>query len=273
MALSINTNVASLAAQRSLGSSNSALETSFERLATGKRINSASDDAAGLAVAQRMTSRINGSEQGIRNVNDGISVTSIAEGALDEVTSLLQRMRDLAVQAANGSMSTDDKTALNNEATQLKTAIDNVAGSAKFGSVALLGATYTTNGFVVHYGADTADTFSFTIGPINQTALTMASVTLTGTFAAGSISTIDTALKAVSDKRAALGGVQARLEATARNLANVNENMQAARSRIEDTDYAAETANLTKNQILQQASTSILAQANQQPQSVLALLQ
>lgn len=272
MALSINTNVASLAAQRSLGSSNSALETSFERLATGKRINSASDDAAGLAVAQRMTSRINGSEQGIRNVNDGISVTSIAEGALDEVTSLLQRMRDLAVQAANGSMSTDDKTALNNEATQLKTAIDNVAGSAKFGSVALLGATYTTNGFVVHYGADTADTFSFTIGSIDQTALSITALTLTNGAVAG-ISTIDAALKTVSDQRAALGGVQARLEATARNLANVSENMQAARSRIEDTDYAAETANLTKNQILQQASTSILAQANQQPQSVLALLQ
>jgi flagellin len=275
MPLSVNTNIASLTAQRSLLNSQSTLETAFERLSTGKRINSAVDDAAGLAISQTLTSKVNGLNQAVRNTNDGISVVQIAEGALDEVTSILQRMRDLAVQAANDSLSTTERGYLQTEQGKLADALDDVAGAAKFGSTALLDGSFTAKSFQI--GADNGDTLSFSIDGISTGALTVSSsgdVSLsTAGLASTAISTIDAALGAVASDRATLGAIQSQLESTVRNLANVAENTAAARSRILDTDYAAETANLTKAQILQQASTAILAQANAQPQSVLSLLQ
>jgi flagellin len=275
MPLSVNTNIASLTAQRSLSNSQSTLETAFERLSTGKRINSAVDDAAGLAISQTLTSKFNGLNQAVRNTNDGISVVQIAEGALDEVTSILQRMRDLAVQAANDSLSTTERGYLQTEQGKLADALDDVAGAAKFGSTALLSGSFNAKSFQM--GADNGDTLSFSIDGISTGALSVSSsgdVSLsTAALASTAISTIDAALGAVASDRATLGAIQSQLESTVRNLANVAENTAAARSRILDTDYAAETANLTKAQILQQASTAILAQANAQPQSVLSLLQ
>lgn len=275
MPLSVNTNIASLTAQRSLSNSQSTLETAFERLSTGKRINSAVDDAAGLAISQTLTSKVNGLNQAIRNANDGTSVVQIAEGALDEVTTILQRMRDLAVQAANDSLSTTERGYLQTEQGKLADALDDVAGAAKFGTTALLDGNYQTKVFQI--GADAGDTLTVTIDGISTGALSVSSsgdVSLsTAALASTAISTIDTALGLVASDRATLGAIQSQLESTVRNLSNVAENTAAARGRILDTDYAAETANLTKSQILQQASTAILAQANAQPQSVLALLQ
>ena len=275
MPLSVNTNIASLTAQRSLSNSQSTLETAFERLSTGNRINSAVDDAAGLAISQTLTSKVNGLNQAVRNTNDGISVVQIAEGALDEVTSILQRMRDLAVQAANDSLSTTERGYLQTEQGKLADALDDVAGAAKFGSTALLSGSFNAKSFQI--GADNGDTLSFSIDGISTGSLSVSSsgdVSLsTAGLASTAISTIDAALGIVASDRATLGAIQSQLESTVRNLANVAENTAAARSRILDTDYAAETANLTKAQILQQASTAILAQANAQPQSVLSLLQ
>ena len=274
MPLSVNTNIASLSAQRALSNSQGTLETAFERLSTGKRINSAVDDAAGLAISTTLGSRVSGINQAIRNTNDGISVVQIAEGALDEVTNILQRMRDIAVQAANDSLGSNERTYLDTEQSNLASALDDVAGAARFGSTALLGGAFSAKSFQI--GAEDGDTLSITIDQISASTLTVAAGNITLTSAAlasDAIAAIDTALNTVAADRAGLGAVQSQLESTVRNLANVAENTAAAQSRIVDTDYAAETANLTKAQILQQASTAILAQANAQPQAVLALLQ
>ena len=277
MPLSVNTNIASLTAQRSLSGSQSTLETAFERLSTGKRINSAADDAAGLAISQTLTSKVNGLNQAVRNANDGISVVQIAEGALDEVTTILQRMRDLAVQAANDSLSSTERGYLDSEVDKLQDALNDVAGAAKFGSTSLLSGSFGGSGKTFQVGADAGDTMTIVINTVDAGVLTVedTDITLDGTSgqAQTAITTIDAALAQVASDRASLGAVQSQLESTVRNLANVAENTAAARSRIWDTDYAAETANLTKAQILQQASTAILAQANAQPQSVLSLLQ
>jgi flagellin len=387
MPLSINTNIASMTAQRSFLNSNAALETSFERLSTGKRVNSAVDDAAGLAIGKDLESRVNGLNQAIRNVNDGISMVQIAEGAYDEVTSILQRMRDLAVQAASDGVSSTERGYLDTEASKLATTIGAVIDQAQFNGTDLVADSSNTSK-TVQSGADAGDTtaLSFTamtetilkvqdamidlsgttsqaevvnfknistqttdgtgngvytlnLGGVEYTTGTVAAatdstgmktaldtatdnqgnlVTTVGTFgvvaneliftytragnqqdtftisathtgfdnanlvettsdgnsqASDAISVIDDALAYVASERAALGATQAQLEATVRNLANVAENTAAATGRIMDTDYAAETANLTKAQILQQAATSILAQANAQPQAVLSLLQ
>ena len=275
MPLSVNTNIASLSAQRALSSSQGTLETAFERLSTGKRINSAVDDAAGLAISTTLGSRVSGINQAIRNTNDGISVVQIAEGSLDEVTNILQRMRDIAVQAANDSLGSNERTYLDTEQSNLASALDDVAGAAKFGTTALLGGGFSS-GKTFQIGAEDGDTLSISIDTISAATLTVGagSITLTSAaLASDAIAAIDTALDAVAADRAGLGAIQSQLESTVRNLANVAENTAAAQSRIVDTDYAAETANLTKAQILQQASTAILAQANAQPQAVLALLQ
>ena len=390
MPLSINTNVASLTAQRAMLNTNQALETSFERLSTGKRINSASDDAAGLSIGISMSSDVRGMNQAIRNTNDGISMVQIAEGALDEATTILQRMRDLAVQSSNASMGTNEIAYLNAEHDKLAAAMDDVLGAAKFNGTSLIGSSDTGN--VLQVGAGTTDLLTVTIAGANASALgvsagaitfgsnvtgvaevvfigvdtfsasdgdtftltvdgvdfahtavgadvttlaevaadlnaataggstlgqmdtaysvsatvggllvtaqqvgvasnTAVSFAATGApFAIGdvqvvtegtntvsgstaAITAIDSALDTIASNRASLGASQSQLESTVRNLANVAENTSAAVGRIMDTDYAAETANLTKAQILQQAATSILAQANAQPQSVLSLLQ
>jgi flagellin len=384
MPLSINTNIASMTAQRSFINSNASLEQSFERLSTGKRVNSAVDDAAGLAIGKDLESRVSGLNQAIRNVNDGISMVQIAEGSLDEVTSILQRMRDLAVQAANGSLSSTEQQYLDDEMDKLQSSIDDVVNQAKFSDLDLI----DSNGqsFTIQSGADASDTmtistaamsstilkvldadidltgststaaddttidttngsgtalavttaskvftlsvdgaeYSFTqpsssatidtaiaglnavltaanvditltkngsdadqidvsttVGQMGVITLSDGTTTVTGTAgsskgidnANSAIGTIDRALATVAAERAALGATQSQLESTVRNLSNVAENTSAAAGRIMDTDYAAETANLTKAQILQQAATSILAQANAQPQAVLSLLQ
>ena len=384
MPLSINTNIASLTAQRAMLNSNSALETSFERLSTGKRINSASDDAAGLAIGKDLESRVSGLNQAIRNVNDGISMVQIAEGALDEVTSILQRMRDLSVQAANGSLSATEQGYLDVEHSKLATTLGSVIDQSQFNGTDLVSDSAATP-ITIQSGASASDTTALSFAAMTETLLgvnatqidmtgaTAAKFTLSGvtvatggmkyqltvndityasssgydaaslnalatshlasanfvdssgnrldalyniseatgvitveakavgdhgsisalTFVAGDSATagfvagtaevvkaggtgigmFDAALATVASERATLGATQAQLESTVRNLANVAENTSAAAGRIMDTDYAAETANLTKAQILQQAATSILAQANAQPQSVLSLLQ
>lgn len=395
MPLSINTNVASLTAQRSMLNTNQALETSFERLSTGKRVNSSVDDAAGLAIGKKMESQVSGLNQAIRNTNDGISMVQIAEGALDEATTILQRMRDIAVQSNNASMGTNEITYLQAEHDKLAAALDDVLGAAKFNGTSLIGS--SDAGKVLQVGAGTTDLLTVTIAGANASTLGVSSgaISLGSTVTAGTaevvfigidnftetagdtihitigsntfnhtvavggdvadiselvtalnnatitggtdtmgdlaadyavsatvggilitaadvgalsdtnvslalgagdtafdigavqvvtqgvdqvagstaaITAIDSALDQVASNRASLGASQSQLESTVRNLANVAENTAAAVGRIMDTDYAAETANLTKAQILQQAATSILAQANSQPQSVLALL-
>ena len=275
MPLSINTNVASMAAQRSFMNSNAALETAFERLSSGKRINSAYDDAAGLAIGKNLESRVSGLNQAIRNTNDGISMVQIAEGAMDEATTILQRMRDLAVQAANDSLGTAERGYLETETDKLIAALDKAFDQATFNGIDILD---TDAAVLVTFqvGADNGDTLAVTFDTIHSSILTVEDSDInvsSHTWAAASIDLIDTALGVVYSDRAGLGAVQAQMESTVRNLANVAENTAAATGRIMDTDYAAETANLTKAQILQQAATSILAQANAQPQSVLSLLQ
>ena len=279
MPLSINTNIASLTAQRSFLNSNAALETAFERLSTGKRINTSSDDAAGLAIATDLNSRVSGLNQAVRNVNDGISMVQIVEGAYDEVTTILQRMRDMAVQANNGSLTSTEVGYLNTEHTKLVSALDNLTKAqmdqAKFSNKDLVNANAASGTVVIQTGSGTADTTTITLHHANTNSasgLGVSSSTLMST-ASTALSTIDTALSRVASVRAVLGAEQSQLESTVRNLSNVAENTAAAAGRIMDTDYAAETANLTKAQILQQAATSVLAQANAQPQSVLALLQ
>ncbi|MDA8814898.1 flagellin [Luminiphilus sp.] len=387
MPLSISTNIASMTAQRSFLNSNADLETAFERLSTGKRINSSTDDAAGLAIGKGLESRVSGLNQAIRNVNDGISMVQIAEGTLDEVTTILQRMRDLAVQGANDSLGTTERGYLDTEHSKLAEALGKALDQAKFNDTDLIGDSSSTTA-VLQSGSDAGDTTSIEISALSEASLNVAAsnidmtgatnaqfevtaplgsaagsgkytVTVNGvtyesdaadvtatsagdlitefntsdftstdgnstrldsvfdieqgatsadikftakttgdfgatlvidmsggsnaTFSAGTtsvtkaggtgISVIDAALSTVATQRATLGATQAQLESTVRNLANVAENTSAAAGRIMDTDYAAETANLTKAQILQQAATSVLAQANAQPEGILSLLQ
>jgi len=274
MPLSINTNIASLSAQRSFLNSSQGLETSYERLASGKRINSARDDAAGLGVATNLESRVSGLNQAVRNTNDGISMVQIAEGAMAEVTSILQRMRDLAVQAANSSVGSTERGFLDNEKDQLVAALDSALSQANFNGTALITGASVSLTFQV--GADETDQLTFQINTMTSGSLTVAGTGADMTTiaeASQAIVNIDNALNAVALARASLGAVQSQLESTVRNLSNVAENTAAAAGRIMDTDYAAETANLTKAQILQQAATSVLAQANAQPQNILSLLQ
>ena len=277
MPLSISTNVASMAAQRSFFNSNRALETSFERLATGQRVNSAVDDAAGLAIGKDLQSRVSGLNQAIRNTNDAISMVQIAEGAMDEATNILHRMRDLAVQGASDTLATAERDFLEAESNKLITAFDNIMSGTKWNGALLFGTTQDETK-TIQIGADDGDTLTVTF---NDTSLDSSGYNITDARmefddqAEGSdtISFVDAALSALATDRAQLGATQTQLESTVRNLANVAENTAAAAGRIMDTDYAAETANLTKAQILQQAATSILAQANAQPQAVLSLLQ
>lgn len=395
MALTVNTNIASLNTQRNLNTSSRALDVSLQRLSTGSRINSAKDDAAGLQIANRLSSQINGLGVSVKNSNDGISMAQTAEGALQQSTSILQRMRDLALQSANGSNSSEERKALNSEVTELKKELDRISNTTSFGGKKLLDGTFGTTTFQV--GSAANETISVKIDEMSTSSLeaTFSSGAMTGlptatatasgaiaisvtmaggqartfsaTFAegataeeqiqalatvindanigvgafvneagdgidlvtsltsgsaagniqslsfasgadvasavtaAGSAATqalsevsadnkvkdidlntvkgaqeaviiIDQAIQSIDAQRADLGAVQNRFENTISNLQNISENVSAARGRIQDTDFAAETANLTKNQILQQAGTSILAQANQLPQAVLSLL-
>ena len=276
MSMYINTNVSSLNAQRNLMNSSKSLDTAYTRLASGLRINSAKDDAAGLQISNRMTAQINGLDQGNRNANDGISLAQTAEGAMDEVSGMLQRIRTLAQQSANGTNSSDDRTALQEEVTQLTKEIDRISKDTTFAGTKLFDNTGEANKFDFQVGPDgTSETISFELGKIDTETLggsATLDIKTDATAARGVMGTVDKMMKAVDSKRAELGAVQNRLDSTVRNQSNISENVSAARSRIRDADFATETANMTKQNILQQAASSILAQANQRPQSALSLL-
>ena len=275
MSLYVSTNVSSLNAQRQLFTSNLHLSTAFERLSSGFRINSAKDDAAGLQISDRITSQIMGLDQAVRNANDGISLAQVAEGAMQEITTALQRIRVLAIQAQNGINTSADSLALQKEVSALKLEISRIAATSQFAGGDILTGTFST-AFLV--GAQAGQFISFNLsrtGGYGFSGLTNGSnaSVLTAAQASATLPIIDSAISAIDAKRADLGAVQNRFQSTIRNLSNISENASAARSRIRDTDFATETAELTRWQIIQQASTTVLSQANQRPQAALQLLQ
>ena len=317
MALFVNTNTSSLNAQRMLANSTNSLDTSYKRLASGLRINSAKDDAAGLQISNRLTSQINGLEQGNRNAQDGISYAQTAEGAMDEVTSMFQRIRTLALQSANGTNSQADRDALQQEVTQLCSEIDRISTDTTFAGEKILNGekaykndltedtakTLKSKSISFQVGADANQTIGVDLssdstkkGGFDMCSLAVAITTKAAgidtdttkflkangnsltfdissqTTAQNTLANIDKFIEKVDGKRAELGAVQNRLESTIRNQSNVKENVSDARSRIRDTDFASETANMTQQSIIQQASQSILSQANQRPQMALSLL-
>ena len=286
MALFVNTNTSSINAQRNLNKSTNALSSSYTKLASGSRINSAKDDAAGLQIANRMTSQINGLTQGNRNANDGISLCQTAEGALDEVTNMLQRMRTLAVQSANGTNSTAERTALNEEADLLQAEIARIGTDTSFGGTLKLFAASgnsaslasLTGGVDFQVGSHANQTInvgfksmSTLLGGVTPGSMSGVDLT-TAANSQSAITNLDTMIAAVDSYRATLGATQNRLESTISNQENVIENVSDARSRIKDVDYASETAKMAQQQILQQASTAMLSQANQKNSIALNLL-
>ncbi|MBV4490547.1 MULTISPECIES: flagellin domain-containing protein [Pseudomonas] len=283
MALTVNTNTTSLGVQKNLNRASDALSTSMTRLSSGLKINSAKDDAAGLQIATRMTSQIRGQTMAIKNANDGISIAQTAEGAMQEQTNILQRMRELAVQSRNDSNSTKDREALNKEFAQMSDELSRIAKSTQLNGKNLLDGTAGVLTFQVgsNSGANNQISISLDSGFDAQTlSVDSASIAITGSTSAeaeasmnAALDAIDAALQTINTTRADLGASQNRLTSTVNNLQNINENAEAARGRVQDTDFAAETAQLTKQQTLQQASTSVLAQANQLPSAVLKLLQ
>ncbi|MCW5666114.1 MAG: flagellin FliC [Piscinibacter sp.] len=266
MPMTINTNVASLNAQRNSTSSQVSLNTSLQRLSSGLRINSSKDDAAGLAIADRMNAQIRGINVAVRNANDGISLAQTAEGALSTVTDVLQRMRELAVQAQNGSNGTSDRTNLDTEYQQLSQEITRIANQTKFNGTAIVGSGAGANVFQV--GANNGDTLTITTSQVSTVAGDLTSVANAST----AVSAIDTALDTITTSRAVYGAAMNRFQFAIQNLQITGENQSAARGRIMDADFAQETANLSRAQILQQAGTAMVAQANQLPQQVLSLL-
>ena len=279
----INTNIGSMKAANASTQASKALGTAMERLSTGKRINSAKDDAAGLAIATSMTSQVRGMNQGIRNANDGISMAQTAEGALNEVTNMMQRMRELSVQSANGTYQASDLTNIENEQNALADQIQKVLVNTKFNGVQLFDGTAgaESDGKInVQAGADAADAISLDLGSDLKVETGIAAIITFGTdpatdpatAAGGTLADYDTALGEISSRRATLGAAQNRLESAVNGLSSNITNLSDARSRIEDTDYSAETTALAKAQILSQASGAMLAQANQSQQNVLSLL-
>jgi len=279
MGMTINTNVLSINAQRNAATNNNSLATSLQRLSSGLRVNSAKDDAAGLAIASRMDAQARGMNVAVRNANDGISLVQTAESGMAVIGDMLQRMRELAVQASNGTNTCADLSALNSEYTQLGTEIERTLGAVEFNGTNLLSATAD---FTFQIGANSGQTAS-----ISATSIGIATGDLSGVFGAGAASAlnttaaennsaaltaIDLAISAISTARAEMGAIQNRFNYTISFLQAASENQQAARGRIMDADFAQETANLSRAQILQQAGTAMVAQANQLPQGVLALL-
>jgi len=283
MALTVNTNVTSLNVQKNLNRATDALSTSMARLSSGLKINSAKDDAAGLQIATRMAAQIRGGNQAVQNANDGISVAQTAEGALQASTDILQRMRELAVKARNGTNGTADQTATNAEFAQMSDEITRISAATNLNGKNLLDGSAGTVTLQVGANTGSANHIDLVLsGKFDAASLSVGSgtVVLTGATSAAAASNIDNAITAIdaaianiNATRAALGASQNRLTSTISNLQNITENTTAAQGRVQDTDFAAETANLTKQQTLQQASTSVLAQANQLPSAVLKLLQ
>ena len=270
----INTNIGALKAANASASANKALGSAMERLSTGKRINSAKDDAAGLAIASSMTSQIRGMNQGIRNANDGISLASTAEGSLNEVSNMLQRVRELSVQSSSGTYQDTDRTNLQAEVDELTAQIDQTITNSEFNGVKLFDGTVTS--VTIQAGANAADTDDLTMADLTTLAASggaAASYDISTSGAASTtITSLDTELESISTARATLGAGQSRLESAVNTLTNNVTNLADARSRIEDADYSAETTALAKAQVLSQASTAMLSQANQSQQNVLSLL-
>lgn len=279
MAIIVNSNLASLNAQRNLESSQSSLNQSLQRLSSGLRINSAKDDAAGLFIAEQLTRDIRGTNQAVRNASDGISLGQTAEGALSEIGNNLQRIRELAVQSANAT--TGNRAGIQAEVDQLTQEISRIIQTTEFAGNSLLNAASGSDTLTFQVGASGTASNQLTISTVSMTGIAgyAAGLTATGTInvsdaanASAALSALSTALDTVNQSRATYGALQNRFEAVISNLQNYAENLTAARSRIQDADFAAETANLTRSQILQQAGVSILAQANTLPQTALSLL-
>ena len=282
MTLEINTNISSLNAQRNLNASQGSLQTSMQRLSSGLRVNSAKDDAAGLAIAERMNAQVRGMNVAVRNANDGISMSQTADGALSQVGNALQRMRELAVQARNSTNSSSDKDSLNKEFAQLQAEIGRVLGGTTFNGKHILGADATSLTFQIGANTTVDDTITITTSNMTSdpsiTAITSTTTALIDHSAtAGAIGTvidnIDKALDNINDTRATFGATESRFDAIITNLQVGVENQSAARSRIMDADFAAETANMSRANVMQQAGTAMVAQANQLPNQVLKLLQ
>ena len=266
MSMSINTNVVSLNAQRNLSMNQSSLATSMQRLSSGLRVNTAKDDAAGLAIADRMNAQVRGINVAVRTANDGISMAQTAEGALATVTDALQRMRELAVQSQNGTNGTGDRANLDAEYQQLSGEITRLASQTKFNGVAIVGASAGATVFQV--GANNGDTLTIT----TATVTTVAGDLTTAATASTAVAALDTALDTITTSRANYGAAISRFGLAIQNLQSTGENQAAARGRIMDADFATETSNLSRAQILQQAGSAMVAQANQLPNQVMALL-
>ncbi|MBM4060575.1 MAG: flagellin FliC [Planctomycetes bacterium] len=274
MGLRVNTNSASINAQRNLASVTERLSGNFRRLSTGLRISTAADDAAGLAISERLRSQVRSLDQAKRNANDGISLVQTAEGALNEVSSILTRLRELAIQASNGAVSNADKETLDEEFQSLVNEVNRIGRSTEFSGIKLLDGSSSSVSFQVGFGTTAGiDTIAVSLSPALSTTLSLQSLDIgSGGATTTAITSIDTAINTISSLRGSLGAIQNRLGSTINNLAITVENLSAAESRIRDVDVAYETAQLTRNSILQQASISVLSQANTLPQSALRLL-
>ncbi|AYC28947.1 flagellin Hag [Paenisporosarcina cavernae] len=268
----IQHNISALNTHRNLAANSSQASKNLEKLSSGFRINRAGDDAAGLAISEKMRGQIRGLDMANKNAQDGISLIQTAEGALNETHSILQRMRELAVQSANDTNTTSDRAELQKEITALVSEIDRISNDTEFNTQSLLDGTFT--GKSIHIGANTGQVLTLSFGAMNASALSISAVSVsTQADADGAISSIDAAISQVSAERSSMGAIQNRLEHTINNLGATSENLTAAESRIRDVDMAKEMMSFTKNNILMQAAQSMLAQANQQPQGVLQLLQ
>ena len=274
MGLRVNTNIASINAQRNLAAVNQRLGRNFQHLSTGLRIATAADDSAGLAISERLRAQIRSLAQAERNANDGVSLVQTGEGALNEVSNILVRLRELAVQASNGTVSNDDKDTLQEEFSALRSEINRIAKSTEFNGIKLLDGSTTTMSFQVGIGTDSSiNQISVSLSPALSTSLGLSTVNIGSTGDTSfAITQVDSAINTVSQLRGDFGAVQNRLNSTIANLGSARENLSAAESRIRDVDVAYETAQLTRNSILQQAAISILSQANAGPQSALNLL-
>ena len=276
--LSINTNVGALRAADSAYSVNKSMETSMQRLSSGKRINGAMDDAAGLQISQRMTAEIRGFHQAARNAADAQSLLATAEGAIAEQHNILQRLREIGVQAASGTNSTADRAALNTEAQALEAEISRIADDTTWAEIQILDGSVTNDQFTFHIGPDGSDTITFTIPDMGQEvtggySILSGNVVTTQALANTYIGVIDDAISVAGTMRQKIGAVMNRLDYTMANLSNMATNLSLAKGRVEDADFAAESANLARTQVLQQASMSMLAQANASKQNILALFQ
>ena len=283
----VNTNIGASVAQAALMRNERALNTAMEQLSTGKKINSAGDNASGLAISTRLTSQIRGLDTAIRNANDAMSMVNTAEGALDEITAMMQRMRELAVQSGTGTTSAADRTYLNDEYVALRNEIDRIADNTQWNGRNILdgsaGASVGKSTVAFQVGVNQNQTISTSFGNVNNTTghmsalastrLSAATIASAVTVALNAITRLDNTISDVSAQRATFGAISNRLTHAVDNLTNVKTNTEASRSRILDTDYAAATSELARTQIIQQAGTAMLAQANQLPQTVLALLQ